>query len=265
MSQEECSNKPVKIHCINNFVTANDVANLLLAAGGSAIMAKDPEEVAEITSLCQATLLNTGTPDRERIQACILAGIRANELGHPVILDPVGVGASAFRQELIKNLLNTVRPSLIRCNQEEAKTLLGYKTLNSGGVESGLDLEKDDAIELANTLAKAYVCVVLISGEVDAISDGIRTQLITGGDARIRRITGGGCMLSALCALYCGAYAMENEVTQNDQYFEAVCKAGRLWRQTAKIAGKKCDASGAGIGTFHTLLFDTLEELKDSV
>lgn len=97
-----------------------DVANLLLAAGGSAVMGQDDKEAAEITGFCQGTLLNTGVPDDAKIKACIHAGKEANILGHPVVLDPVGVGASIFRQKAIKKLLDQVYPDLIRCNQEEA-------------------------------------------------------------------------------------------------------------------------------------------------
>ena len=86
--------KHPKIHCLTNPVTMNDVANILLAAGGSAVMAQDEQEAAEITTFCQGTLLNTGVPDESKIRACILAGKRANQLGHPVVLDPVGVGGS---------------------------------------------------------------------------------------------------------------------------------------------------------------------------
>ena len=113
-----------KVHCLTNPVSMQDMANLLLAAGGSAVMALDCEEVQEITELSQATLLNLGVPDRSRLEACILAGRRANEMGHPVVLDPVGAGASRFRREGIRQLLAQVRIDLIRCNQEEARAVL---------------------------------------------------------------------------------------------------------------------------------------------
>ena len=95
--------KAPKIHCLTNPVTMQDVANLLLAAGGSAVMGQNEKEVAEITGFCQGTLLNTGVPDESKINACILAGKKANELKHPVVLDPVGIGASKFRQKAIKS------------------------------------------------------------------------------------------------------------------------------------------------------------------
>ena len=116
-----------KVHCLTNPVTMQDVANVLLAAGGSAVMAQDAAEVEEITTLCDATLLNTGVPSAEKFHACALAGVRANELGHPVVLDPVGAGASAFRRSQLDALLEQVRPTVIRCNQEEAAALLGVR------------------------------------------------------------------------------------------------------------------------------------------
>ena len=103
--------KQPKIHCLTNPVTMNDVANILLAAGGSAVMAQDEQEAAEITTFCQGTLLNTGVPDEAKIRACILAGKRANQLGHPVVLDPVGVGGSSFRRRELRKLLDHVHPA----------------------------------------------------------------------------------------------------------------------------------------------------------
>ena len=102
----------IKIHCLTNPVTMQDVANILLAAGGSPIMGQDPEEAEEIARLCQAVLLNTGVPDERKFQACILAGKTANMLGHPVVLDPVGAGASVFREKGLRKLLQEVHPRL---------------------------------------------------------------------------------------------------------------------------------------------------------
>ena len=261
-----------KIHCLTNPVVMQDTANLLLAAGGSAIMAQDPAEAEEITSFCQATLLNTGVPDKAKFKACILAGKRANALGHPVILDPVGAGASRFRREGLIELLSQVKISLIRCNQEEAYTLLRIKsrdrnsfdeaeirseksqersTEGTGGVESQITLEDPELMMLAGQLGEAYSCAVLISGKKDAVSDGKHTRLIAGGSERMRRLTGSGCMLSALCALFCGyGYAP----------YEAAQKAAELWKESARRAEMRC-LDTVGIGSFHAYLFDAVEEL----
>lgn len=241
-----------KVHCLTNPVTMQDVANVLLAAGGSAVMAQDAAEVEEITALCDATLLNTGVPSPEKFRACTLAGVRANGLGHPVVLDPVGAGASAFRRSQLGALLEQVRPTIIRCNQEEAAALLELRQesglhLTSGGVESGLAASEEAACALAAQLAQAAGCTVLMTGETDVVTDGTTLDTLHGGDARIRRITGGGCMLSALCALFCGGGVAA---------FDAARLAGQFWRDCAAQAGKRV---GQGqIGTFHMALFDAV-------
>ncbi len=241
-----------RVHCLTNPVTMQDVANVLLAAGGSAIMASDLAEVAQITTLCQATLLNTGVPSREKFAACRLAGRKANELAHPVVLDPVGVGASSFRQEELWKLLSEVETSIIRCNQEEACVLLHMESGFSGGVESAVALGLERQEELARRLAKAYGCTAMVSGEADVVSDGKECSVLTGGDGRIRRLTGSGCMLSALCALFSG--------TGIDAY-QAACAAGHVWKESSRRAGLRVDAKRGGMGSFHRYLFDELDLL----
>ena len=248
--------KHPKIHCLTNPVTMNDVANILLAAGGSAVMAQDEQEAAEITTFCQGTLLNTGVPDEGKIRACILAGKRANQLGHPVILDPVGAGGSSFRQRELKKLLEQVHPSIVRCNQEEAAVLCSFHSakethFSRGGVESSLHMDSQNLESLAMKAARLYRCTFFITGETDIVSDGTQTLLLRGGDSRLCRITGGGCMLSALCALFCCSGASA---------FEAAATAGQIWKEISEEAGTRIDRNGGGIGQFHALLMDMAEE-----
>ena len=241
-----------RIHCLTNPVTMQDVANILLACGGSAIMAQDPEEAEEITAACHGTLLNTGVPAREKLLACVRAGRKANELGHPVILDPVGVGASRFRRDGLRELLSQVNPSLIRCNQGEACTLLHLQRGVAEGVESGITLDMDGRKKVAEELARAYSCTVLVSGNQDVVSDGERTESISGGDRRIARITGGGCMLSALCAMFASA---------GTAAYEAAREAGRIWKESSEAAGQHTDAAKEGMGSFHQYLFDEADRI----
>lgn len=241
-----------RVHCLTNPVTMQDTANVLLAAGGSAIMGQEETEVQEITSLCQALLLNLGVPDEAKLCACLLAGRKANELGLPVILDPVGAGASLFRRKAVELVLKRVMPSLIRCNQEEACVLLDLKRESCGGVESSVELEEEAQLALSVRLARIYGCTALVSGASDAVSDGERRTLLTGGDRRMRRITGSGCMLSALCALLAGAGLAP---------YEAACAAGSLWKESARLAGQKTDQEQGGIGSFRVFLFDALDGL----
>lgn len=255
---EKLQKEKPKVHCLTNPVTMQDVANILLAAGGSAIMAQNPAEAAEITEICHVSYLNTGVPDAEKFRACMLAGKRANELGHPVILDPVGVGASTFRKAEMKKLLEEVQVDVIRCNQEEALTLLrireedaGPEVCISGGVESSVIVEVAEQQKLAGELAGRYQCTVLISGKSDVVSDGKQCMVLSGGDDRIRRLTGSGCMLSALCALFCGTGL---------PLYDAVCTAGSIWKESAQEAGNRTDRSHGGMGNFRVHLFDVLDE-----
>lgn len=269
-----------RIHCLTNAVTMNDVANILLAAGGSAIMAQDPAEVEEITAICHGTLINTGTPDTAKFAACRLAGKRANELKHPVVLDPVGAGASSFRRAQLAQFLQLVHPDLVRCNLEEAVTLIQLAQSSAGaeassgkvftppdvpgpaaaanpvcahgGVESGITADHFTQLSAAAALARIYRTTALISGSCDAVSDGTRAFLIHGGDARITRITGSGCMLSALCAAF-SASGLSG--------WQAACAAGQVWKSASYQAGRKTDLSSAGIGSFHVFLMDIVQTM----
>ena len=123
------------LHCISNIVTANDCANLALAIGASPIMAQEPQEMPQIAALAKAVILNTGTPDEAKFQAAAIAGKTANQLHIPVILDPVGIGASTWRLNHIHDLLSQVHPDILRVNLGEAKALLGQT-----GTEHGVDI-----------------------------------------------------------------------------------------------------------------------------
>lgn len=240
--------KPL-IHCISNIVTANDCANLLLALGASPIMAQAPEEMAEIDALADALVLNTGTPSREKYEACMLAGITANRRGIPVILDPVGVGSIPWRRSNVLRLLETVRPAILRTNYGEARGLL-----DAAGLERGVDSplpKQADAAQLAGCLAEKFDCTVLLSGNVDVIADARRQTTVSGGSALIRQITGAGCMLSALC----GAFAAVAPP------FEAAAAAAELWKQTAEFAQRQ--AGNAGLGSFRVALFDGISRVTD--
>lgn len=268
-------NTAPNVHCLTNVVTMLDVANMLLAAGGSAIMAQDIKEVEEITQITSATLLNMGVPSDEKIAAYIKAGKYANELGHPVIFDPVGVGASNYRKSCAEEILKNVNPDIIRCNQEEAKVLLGLNSeIVSNGVESSIKLTEREQKKTAIALANKFDTIAFISGSLDTISDGNIVLKIDGGDSRMRRVSGTGCMLSALCALCAaGMYAAskteknvsyvaddENSII-NEKYFYAAYSAGKVWKETAKSTGVLADINGEGIGTYHSMLFDELEKM----
>lgn len=267
------------VHCLTNVVTMQDVANMLLVSGGSAIMAQDKKEMEEITQISSATLINMGVPSDEKIAAYIVAGKAANRLGHPVVFDPVGVGASNYRKNCAEEILKNVNPDIIRCNQEEAKVLLGLNSeIVSNGVESSIKLTEREQEKTAIALANKFDTIAFISGSLDTISDGNIVLKIDGGDSRMRRVSGTGCMLSALCALFAaGVYAVseiekkasnieDNENSNfNEKYFYAAYSAGKVWKDTAKSTGVLADINGEGIGTYRSMLFDELEKMMENV
>ena len=193
-----------RVHCITNYVTANDCANILLACGASPIMADCPEESAEITSLCSALVVNLGTPDPQRLEAMLISGKKANELDIPVIFDPVGAGASHFRTDFALKFLREVRLSIIRGNLSEIRSLAGMSS-NRHGVDT-TDIISDTSIQsaakLAGELSLKTGAVIAITGETDIVVDSSSAYCIHNGNPIMSSITGCGCMLSALMGAF---------------------------------------------------------------
>lgn len=194
------------IHNITNYVTVNDCANILLACGAAPIMADDIEEAAEITSICGGLTINIGTLNQGTIPSMLAAGKRANALSHPVVLDPVGAGASKLRTETSYRLLNEVKFSVIRGNISEIKTI----ALGSGTTK-GVDADAADAVtaqnldgtvKFARDLAAKTNAIIAITGAVDIVADTESAFVIKNGDPLMSAITGTGCQLSCLIAAY---------------------------------------------------------------
>lgn len=214
------------IHNITNYVTVNDCANILLACGGSPIMADDLDEAAEITAICGGLNLNIGTLNRHTIPAMLAAGREANRLGHPVVLDPVGAGASTLRTRTALQLLDEVQFAVIRGNISEIKTLA------SGlGTTRGVDADVADAVTRetlpqAVSFAKAFAqktgAVIAITGAIDIVADGERAYCIFNGHPMMSSVTGTGCQLSAMTA----AYVTANPDRPLEAAAAAVCAMG---------------------------------------
>lgn len=190
------------VHNITNYVTVNDVANSLIAYGAAPIMADDPKEVEEITALCQGTNINIGTLNERTITSMVLAGQKANALKQPVLLDPVGIGASNLRTETAMTLIKKINFDVIRGNMSEMKAI----ALGTGGAR-GVDADAADAIsqqnlsavvELAVSLSERIGSVVAISGAIDVVAHGHQVAIVRNGSPLMAQITGSGCMLSAL-------------------------------------------------------------------
>ena len=194
------------IHNITNYVTVNDCANVLLACGGSPIMADDADEAEEITSICGGLNINIGTLNQRTIPAMHKAGKKANELGHPAVLDPVGAGASKLRTQTAKDLIDSVQFTVIRGNISEIKAL----ALGEGGAR-GVDADVADkvtkenlaqAVTFVKEFAKKTEAVIAVTGAIDIVADGEKAYCIYNGHPMMSSITGTGCQLSAIIAAY---------------------------------------------------------------
>lgn len=211
--------KPL-IHSITNYVSMNDCANILLACGGAAIMAEDALEVRQITAICDGLNLNIGMLNENKLEAMLVAGRSAAALHHPVVLDPVGAGASDFRNSAALRIIKEISPTVIRGNISEIKALaVGMADINhSKGVEAN-DIDRiteDDIYDVAafaKTFAKKTAAVLCITGVIDIVTDGNVVYCIRNGHPMMSRVTGSGCQLSALITAYIAAISMENVYT----------------------------------------------------
>ena len=194
------------VHNITNYVTVNDVANILLACGGSPIMSDEPEDVEDITSICGGLNINIGTLNQRSIEGMHRAGRKAADLGHTILLDPVGAGASALRTRTAVELMHEIPFTVIRGNISEIKTL----ALGSGTTK-GVDADVADAVTEANLdAAVAFVkdfaaksrAIVAITGAIDLVSDGRQCYIIRNGRPEMGKVTGTGCQLSGMMTAF---------------------------------------------------------------
>lgn len=192
------------VHHITNYVTVNDCANACLAVGGSPVMADALEEAADMSGISDALVLNIGTLNADKVKAMILAGKAANKKGIPVIFDPVGCGATSFRNRMAEELLKQVHMAVIRGNVSEIQSLAG-KDAQTKGVDAGTTSGLDEAAATAKALALREKCIVIISGAKDIITDGNTTILITNGCPEMAQITGSGCMCTTVVGTFCAA------------------------------------------------------------
>lgn len=245
------------VHCITNTVTVNDCANALLAVGAAPVMADDSGEAAEIAALANAVVLNIGTLNAVTIPSMFLAGKSAAALGRPVVLDPVGAGASRLRTETALRLVGEIPFAVIRGNASEIKTLCAGSGTTRGvdADERDLDAGGLEALSaMAGGLARKTGAVVAVTGPTDILSDGKRFVAVRNGHPLMSRITGSGCMLSAVIGGFCGA--------SPERLFEAVAAA----LCTLGLAGERAAqrAESLGTGSFRTALIDSLSLMDDA-
>ena len=244
------------VHCITNYVTVNDCANALLACGGSPIMSDEPEDVVDITTICGGLVLNIGTLNKQTIAGMRAAGKRASELGHPIVLDPVGAGASALRTATASEILDTMDVAVIRGNMSEIKAVAG-----ASAATRGVDVNPDDVVTdenlaasaaFAKELAKKTGVIIAITGAIDIVANDEHVFAIRNGNAVMGKITGAGCMLS--CSV--GAYSVANKENMLEGVVAAIAGEGLC----GQIAAERMTEAD-GNGSFRTYLLDAMYNL----
>ena len=243
--------KPL-VHHITNYVTVNDCANVTLEIGASPVMADAIGEAGDIASISGALVLNMGTLNENTVPAMIAAGKSANTKGIPVIFDPVGAGASKMRNDTVSLITNEIKLSVLRGNISEIKFVAGLCSTTKGVDASEDDItEVNQAGEIALKLAQRYNCVVVISGEIDTISDGQKVVNILNGHPLLGNQTGTGCMCSSLIGSFCGAVPK--------QPFEASVLAMLCMGVAGEIALER--AGKLGNGSFRAALHDAISRM----
>ena len=232
------------VQAITNYVTINDCANILLCFGASPAMCEAREEVEEFVGLVSSLYINTGTLTKEQEEAALLAVKRASELGKPVVLDPVALGAISRKRTVVEKLLETGKISVIKGNAGEMKALAGFS-----GKMRGVDSVDDGEglIEACKSLAVKYGTVAVATGETDIITDGARTCFVENGTAMLTLVTGAGCMAGALVAAAVGV---------EEDAFHAGAAAITAMALAGETAARNMERPLPG--TFRARLFDAV-------
>lgn len=242
---ESLRSKSPLVHNITNYVVMNNTANALLAIGASPIMAHAIEEVEEMVTICSATVINIGTLSEPWIQSMEKAAAKAVSLNKPLVLDPVGAGASNLRNMAIRRILGAGSPSIVRGNASEI-----LSTLNSSGKTKGVDAtdSSESAVDSGKSLSKVTGGVVVISGATDYILSGTEKAQVRNGDVLMTKVTGLGCTASAIC----GAFA----AIQPNQF-----RAATSAMAVMGIAGEMAKSKTSSPGSFQVAFLDALYEI----
>lgn len=231
--------KPL-VHHITNYVTVNDCANICICAGGSPVMTDEYEDIPDMVKIASAVVLNIGTLNDRTINSMFMAGKAANEIGIPVILDPVGAGATRLRTRTAEFLMDKVKISVVKGNAGEIGMLAGL-----GGEVKGVDSVGIASEDAAQTLAKRIGCIVAATGETDYVSNGKKTYILKNGDPLLGSVSGTGCMACSVVGCYVGACGASIDSVAAG--ISAFCIAGEGAAKTSK-----------GPGTFKMNLMDSM-------
>jgi len=237
--------KPL-VHQITNYVVMNETANATLALGALPVMAHAQEEVEEMVGLAGALAINIGTLSPHWVDAMLAAGRAANARGVPIVLDPVGAGATRYRTETSKRLLDELDVAVLRGNAGEVATLVGVEAEVRGVESIG---GAGDPAELAQQAARALGVVAAVTGPVDHVSDGERTLAVANGHELLGAVTGTGCMSTAMTGCFLAVRPEEPLAAAA----EALAAFG--------VAAEDVAAEARGPGSFHAGLYDALAAL----
>jgi len=232
---------------ITNLVVTNITANALLAVGASPVMAFAKEEIEDMVSIAQAVVINIGTLTKDFVDAMFLAINKANTLGIPVIFDPVGAGATRYRNEISSKIMEEFKIDILRGNASEIANIAGEK-IKTKGVDSTEGV--DNIVQLAKSAATKYGCTVCVSGKNDIVTNADETYSISNGDIALTKITGSGCISTAII----GAYAAV------DRNFISSCVTAAL---IVGISGEKAAKASKGLGSFQVNFFDNLSNVSE--
>ncbi len=242
------------VHNITNFVVTNFTANALLAVGASPVMAHAVEEVADMSAIAGALVINIGTLDKTWIEGMMIAGKAMHQRGGVIVLDPVGAGATSFRTQTAWNIINECHPTIIRGNGSEIMALINAE-VKSKGVDSSADAS--DALESAKLLAKKSGAVVCISGKTDYVTDGERVEQLNNGSKMQTLVTGMGCTSSSMVGVFAAI---------NPDAFEATLHAMALMGVVGELAAQISVGPGSLLTNFNDLLYTiTPEQLVNNV
>ena len=244
------------IHNITNYVTVNDCANILIACGASPIMADDSDEAAQMTAICGGLNINIGTLNKNTIPSMFAAGLESNRLGHATVLDPVGAGASVLRTQTAHELLQKTKLPAIKGNTSEIKTLQ-KGCGNTRGVDAdaadGIDDSNEQAVvKAAMSFAERTGSVIIVTGQTDIVADSECAYVIKNGCAMMGKITGAGCMLSAMLTAYLAA--------NKDNRLEAAAAAVTAMGVCGELASERMSAID-GNSSYRNYLIDAVYNL----
>jgi hydroxyethylthiazole kinase len=239
-------NQTPLVHHITNYVTVNDCANITLCCGGAPVMAHSTEEVEEMVQYAGALVLNIGTLDQNQTDAMLLVGRAAAARDIPIILDPVGAGATSLRTNTARRLITELPISVLKGNAGEIGVLAGVEAQVRGVDSAGIT---GDAISITREYAAQTKMTIVMSGPTDIVSDGKQTFLVENGDPLMGRVSGTGCMAASVIGV-CAAVSHDR----------AVSSAAAL--AAFGIAGERAAKTACGPGSFKVALFDELAALK---